>query len=193
MFPLKDIESQVPVTAKTILKGQESFVDAYSCFFDNLKQVITLFEFWYKKFLPSEFYQSCVDIQRPLLHSEWVHVERRAPKGRHHRLVSLRTCYGCLRWQEPCLFLLTMCIWYTNIYRVECLPCFGIGIQDGDSWRRQQGNFQSGLQYCFFLFSPPFCSNDVIIDTREWRIQKEKWKSCMGVSSLLQRLSPISL
>ena len=42
---LKDIDSQVPVTAKTILKGQESFVDAYSCFFDNLKQVITLFEF----------------------------------------------------------------------------------------------------------------------------------------------------
>ena len=31
---------QVPTTAKMVLKGEESFVDAYSCFFDNLKQVV---------------------------------------------------------------------------------------------------------------------------------------------------------
>ena len=28
---------QIPATARMILKGQESFVDAYSCFFDNLR------------------------------------------------------------------------------------------------------------------------------------------------------------
>ena len=46
---LKGIKFQVPVTAKTILKGQESFVDAYSCFFDNLKQVLKFFSFTEKK------------------------------------------------------------------------------------------------------------------------------------------------
>ena len=30
---------QVPTTARMVLKGEEPFVDAYSCFFDNLKQV----------------------------------------------------------------------------------------------------------------------------------------------------------
>ena len=35
-----------------ILKGQESFVDAYSCFFDNLKQVFT------RKWLAFTFYTS---------------------------------------------------------------------------------------------------------------------------------------
>ena len=30
---------QVPNDARMILKGTKSFVDAYSCFFDNMKQV----------------------------------------------------------------------------------------------------------------------------------------------------------
>ena len=46
-FPSEPIQTnskrQIPATARMILKGQESFVDAYSCFFDNLKQVLNMF------------------------------------------------------------------------------------------------------------------------------------------------------
>ena len=32
--------NKVPDDARIVLKGTSSFVDAYSCFFDNIKQVV---------------------------------------------------------------------------------------------------------------------------------------------------------
>ena len=132
--------SQVPATAKTILKGQESFVDAYSCFFDNLKQV---FIHWKLTICDSLFYQSRLTRYKGFLKffslvffSEWVYIEWRASKGRHHRLVSLRTCYWCLRWWEPPA---SLSLFHSHVYHHH--NCYQIHINTTNNSKVKSTNF----------------------------------------------------
>ena len=184
--------SQVPATAKTILKGQESFVDAYSCFFDNLKQV---FIHWKLTICDSLFYQSRLTRYKGFhLYSSQnesiLNEELQKEDITDLFLCGLATdvCVGeNLQHHYRCfipMFIITIIVikftstqpiiarwnprtlwgeqvfhrhsWTVENYptrRMECLPCFGIRIQDGDCWRCKQRNFQSGLS-C--LLSPLF-------------------------------------
>ena len=73
-FPSEPIQTnskrQIPATARMILKGQESFVDAYSCFFDNLKQVLNMFLHLHWKSIIQKLPRGLEDFNRSHLNVE---------------------------------------------------------------------------------------------------------------------------
>lgn len=71
-----------------IYKGTDSFVDHYSCFYDNVKKVLFPFNTPYKTRKGTQL----------TLILECHKIELSSAKKRHSRCLRMWVSYGCLHW-----------------------------------------------------------------------------------------------